>query len=174
MVNYRGAEMTVCDEKFLEQAYVLGTRNAERVSLYARKASQEDRQHLARAFRVLANSRRVHMKRCRLLIRGKVASTLYDMKKQFVEETTQALEQYQSLLEQSRAANDKVATNAIDQFLCVEEANSSLYERAARLSETEPPQEYWVCQICGFVKEQKPTDRCPVCGAVHDKFQLVE
>lgn len=162
------------EDEFFRKAYALETRNSERVSMYARKASLEGREHLARVFRVLTDSRRVHVRRYRMLVRGKVASTLQEMEKAFVEESRQTLDQYQALLEQSRAVAAKIAANTIDQFLCVEEANSSLYEQAARLRESDPPRDYWVCQVCGYVHETEPHDQCPVCGAVPSKFRMVE
>jgi rubrerythrin len=33
----------------------------------------------------------------------------------------------------------------------------------------------WRCKICGYVYEgENPPDRCPICGAGKEKFELVK
>ena len=31
----------------------------------------------------------------------------------------------------------------------------------------------YICEVCGWTVEGEPPDRCPLCGAKRDKFQLV-
>ena len=37
----------------------------------------------------------------------------------------------------------------------------------------EEAHDYYVCQVCGYVAEREPLDRCPVCNARRDKFREV-
>jgi rubrerythrin len=33
----------------------------------------------------------------------------------------------------------------------------------------------WRCKICGYVHEgENPPDKCPICGATKDRFELIE
>jgi rubrerythrin len=33
--------------------------------------------------------------------------------------------------------------------------------------------DYYVCQVCGYVSEGEAPDKCPVCGAIKEKFKAV-
>jgi len=33
--------------------------------------------------------------------------------------------------------------------------------------------DYYVCQICGYISEDETPEKCPICGAVKDKFKGV-
>ena len=33
--------------------------------------------------------------------------------------------------------------------------------------------DYYVCQICGYISEDEAPEKCPICGAVKDKFKSV-
>jgi len=31
--------------------------------------------------------------------------------------------------------------------------------------------DYFVCSVCGYIAENSPPEKCPVCSAVHGKFK---
>ncbi|MBW1678220.1 MAG: rubrerythrin family protein [Deltaproteobacteria bacterium] len=33
--------------------------------------------------------------------------------------------------------------------------------------------DYYVCQVCGYISEDEPLEKCPVCGAEKEKFKHV-
>ena len=39
--------------------------------------------------------------------------------------------------------------------------------------EGDPAQDFFLCQVCGYIAPQAAPERCPVCGAVHAKFTAV-
>jgi rubrerythrin len=33
--------------------------------------------------------------------------------------------------------------------------------------------DYYICQVCGYIGEDEAPEKCPVCGAVKDKFKNI-
>ena len=55
----------------------------------------------------------------------------------------------------------------------VEEGHAALYKRALNAMLREETHDYHVCQVCGYIAEREPPDRCPVCNARRGEFRLV-
>ncbi|MCP4681937.1 MAG: rubrerythrin family protein, partial [Desulfobacterales bacterium] len=55
----------------------------------------------------------------------------------------------------------------------VEDMHAALYKKAMNAMLSDRETEYYVCQVCGYVSEDKAPEKCPVCGAVQGKFKKV-
>ena len=66
------------------------------------------------------------------------------------------------------------APAALRQSLSVESRHPGLYRHLLEQAPVERPQAYYVCQICGLVHPNDAPERCPVCGALPEKFNRVD
>ena len=62
---------------------------------------------------------------------------------------------------------------AFSQARDVESFHAELYKKALNDMVSDRQTDYFVCQVCGYVSEDTAPDKCPVCGAVHEKFKQV-
>lgn len=150
----------------LALAFALESRAAARSQAYALKAVQEGRSQEAKFFRAGAQAQSVAARRLLLILRGKIGNTEQNLAEGFAEELPQRLKSYEEYI--SRAEGP--AVSAFKQAL---ETGRRQAELHARLREGRAD-DYQVCTICGCLVAGEPPQRCPVCGALREKFQPVE
>ncbi len=158
-------------EHSLGYAFAVESKAAARALAFAQKAEQEGRTHLARLFRAVAESESVHARRYLLLMRGKIGTTA-DNQEAFCREVQEHARVYPRLIEQARAGGARAAAGALEQALAVRERNLELHRQAGERGTDQGALDYYVCQVCGYMHEHEPPERCPVCGAVPEKFKL--
>ena len=145
----------------LATAFVLETVAAAKNEIRARKAAREGSSKAARLFRALTSAQSVHSNKGLMLLRGKISST-----DKSIADLMQTLEQsvatYESILEEVEGA----VRRFVDQLLRTTRNHLGLLRKYNEQEE----RIYCVCQICGFIAIDKVPERCPVCGAVKEKF----
>lgn len=147
-------------------AFALESRAAARSQAFALKAAQENRGPEARLFRALSASQSVAARRWLMLLRGKIGDTGQNLQEAFQEEMPWKLECYAQW--QARTAGGPA--KAFEQAGEIARRQEELYHGHSPSEETP----YQVCAVCGCPALGPVTERCPVCGALPEKFQAVD
>ena len=146
---------------------------AVRNKAFAQKAEKEGYSQIARLFRAVSDAESVHARRYLNLIRGKIGSTEKNLEAAFQNEIRANVEEYAVLIKDAAEEEQKVALTAFNQSRDVEAGHAELYKNAMNDMLMDREVDYYVCQVCGYVCEDAPPEKCPICGAIQEKFNLV-
>ncbi len=150
----------------LALAFALESRASARNQAFALKATQEGRAQEAKFLRAAAKGQSVAARRLLMLLRGKIGATDENMVEAFEQELPERLQTYADYL--GRASGP--SAGAFKQALEIGRRQEELYQKLKK-DELDSCQ---VCTICGCLVPGDHSDRCPVCGAIPDKFEPVE
>jgi len=155
-------------------AFVGEAKAYHRLLAFARKADDEGYGQIAKLFRAVATAEGVHAERhLRLLGEAVIRSTEDNLKYSFDQETTVNQVTYPAFIREAEEEGEPAAVVTFRQARDVEERHAVLYKRALSAMLRDKTHDYHVCQVCGYVAERDPPDRCPVCNAPADAFRLV-
>jgi rubrerythrin len=160
-------------ENNLAYAFAAESKAAIRNEAFARKAEMEEYTQIGRLFRAVSDAESVHARRYLLLMRGKVGSTEENLEAAFKNEIRANVDEYPKLIKDASDEEEKGALKAFSQARDVESRHAELYKKAMNDMLANRQTEYYVCQVCGYINEDKAPEKCPVCGAVPGKFKLV-
>jgi len=160
-------------ENNLAYAFAAESKAAVRNEAFAKKAEMEEYTQIARLFRAVSEAESVHARRYLLLMRGKVGSTEENLIAAFQNEIRANVEEYPKLIKDASDEDEKGALKAFSQARDVESRHAELYKKAMNDMLEDRQAEYYVCQVCGYINEDKAPDKCPICGAVPGKFKQV-
>jgi len=160
-------------EKNLAYAFAAESKASARNATFARKADMEGYSQIARLFRAVSDAESIHAHRYLLLMRGKIASTEENLETAFQNEIKANVEEYPKLIKDASAEDNKSVLKAFSQARDVESLHAELYKKALNDMVSERETEYYVCQVCGYISEDEAPGKCPICGAVKDKFKSV-
>lgn len=146
-----------------------------RLLAYAEKAEEEEIPQIALLFRAVAEAERVHATRNLDLMKDFVVKdTDTNLMKSFNREKTVSENAYPEFIKDAEQEGEKAAEIFFGHARDAETFHAKLYERAIYHVIKEDIAVYHVCQVCGYVSENKVPDNCPVCGAPKDKFKAVK
>jgi rubrerythrin len=160
-------------EKNLAYAFAAESKASARNATFARKADMEGYSQIARLFRAVSDAESIHAHRYLLLMRGKIGSTEENLETAFQNEIKANVEEYPKLIKDASAEDNKSVLKAFSQARDVESLHAELYKKALNDMVSERETEYYVCQVCGYISEDEAPEKCPICGAVKDKFKSV-
>ncbi|MBF0526897.1 MAG: rubrerythrin family protein [Deltaproteobacteria bacterium] len=160
-------------EKNLAYAFAAESKAAERNKAFALKADNEGYTQIARLFRAVSDAESVHARKYLMLMRGKIGTTEENLETAFQNEIRANVDEYPKLIKDASDEDAKPALTAFSQSRDVESRHAELYKRALNDMMEERETDYYVCQVCGYVNEAEAPEKCPVCGAVHEKFKKV-
>lgn len=150
----------------LALSFALESRAAARNQAFALKAEQEGRAKDALFFRAAAQAQSVAARRLMLILRGKISGTEENLADAFQRDLPQRIKNFQEYVTRSEGP----ASATFKQALKVGRHQEELYQRL-RQGEADT---YQVCTICGCLVTGEHTERCPVCGALPEKFTPVD
>jgi rubrerythrin len=155
-------------------AFVGEAKAHHRLLAFARQADDEGYKQVAKLFRAVAAAEGVHAERhLRLLGEAYVKSTEENLQFSFEQETTVNQVYYPEFIREAEEEEEPAAAVTFKQARDVEEGHAALYKRALSAMLRDETHDYYVCQVCGYVAEREPPDRCPVCNAKREEFRLV-
>ena len=160
-------------EKNLAYAFAAESKACARNATFAKKADMEGYQQIARLFRAVSEAESVHARRYLLLMRGKIGSTEENLETAFQNEIKANAAEYPKLIKDAAEDGNKAVLKAFSQARDVESQHANLYKKAINDMVAERETDYYVCQVCGFINEDEAPDKCPICGAVKEKFSQV-
>lgn len=158
-------------ETNLAYAFAAESKASVRNAAFAQKAEIEGYSQIARLFRAVSEAESVHARRYLMLMRGRIGSTEENLETAFQNEIKANVEEYPNLIKDAAAEGHTGAQRAFSQARDVESFHAKLYKKAINDMVAERETEYYVCQVCGYISEDEAPDRCPVCGAVREKFK---
>ena len=165
--------MSAKTQKNLAYAFAAESKASVRNATFARKAEMESYSQIARLFRAVSDAESVHARRYLLLMRGKIGSTEENLETAFQNEIKANVEEYPKLIKEAADEGSKSALKAFSQARDVESFHAELYKKALNDMVSDRETDYYVCQVCGYISEDEAPERCPICGAVQDKFKSV-
>jgi rubrerythrin len=158
------------------KAAFAGESQANRKYLaFAKKAAEDGFPQIARLFRAAAHAETVHAHNHLKAMDG-VKSTAENLQEAIGGENYEVVSMYPPMLAEAEATEDKRATRSFRYALEVEKIHETLYRQAAEAhgkGKDLPENEYYVCPVCGYTHVGRMTDRCPVCGALPEKFEQI-
>jgi rubrerythrin len=154
----------------LEAVLAVESTCAARNQLYAalaRKAGQTGRANLLQA---LAAAEEIGARRALHHLRGKVGDPGEHLRALQRLKAKAAADLHPRRQAAAAAQGEPGAAGYFRQQAEVAAGHAALL--AAHL-EGDPAQDFFLCQVCGYIAPQAAPERCPVCGAVHAKFTAV-
>lgn len=144
-----------------------------RHTAFAQKADHEADPRAARLFRALSESKSVQARRCLLLLRGRIGATRENMESALAGERLAYEQVFPALIQDAETEGMKTAEMVFSQSREVAPVQADLLEKALEAEKETGPVDYYVCQVCGYISENRAPEKCPICGAIPGKFKLV-
>jgi len=164
--------MTKTEQNLLEA--FAGESQANRKYLaFAKQAEKEGYPQAAKLFRAAAEAETVHAL-AHLVALGYVKSTAENLREAISGETHEFRNMYPAMIEAAKAEKNKAAQRSFSYANEVEKVHASLYQKVLDNLEALEDADYYVCSVCGYTCEEKPPDRCPVCGSGSKAFLKVD
>ena len=163
-------------QKNLQDAFAGESQANRRYLFFADRAEKEGYPQIARLFQATAEAEMVHA-RNHLQTMGGIGSTTDNLKTAAIGENYEFTKMYPGFIEQAKADNNQRAEISFTWANKVEKIHYNLYQKALEALEAgqglkdEP---YFVCQVCGCTIAGEAPEKCPICGAPHNKFKRVE
>ncbi len=156
----------------LEAAFAGESQAHMKYLIFADKAEQEGMTNVARLFRAIAFAEQVHATN-HFKALGNLGGTADNLQAAIGGETYEVEEMYPAFIAVSELQEEKAATRAEKWALEAERVHAGMYEQARQAvlaGKDAQVGTVHICSVCGWTVEGDAPDRCPLCGAVREKF----
>ncbi len=163
-------------EDNLKAAFAGESQANRKYTAFSRKAEQEGFKQVAKLFRVAAESETVHALN-HLNVLREVKSTKENLEVAISGETYENSEMYPKFIKEAEKENNQAAVISFSGANATEKMHASYYKKALESVDTGKdlePEEYFVCQVCGYTADGEAPDNCPICNAPKEKFKRIE
>jgi rubrerythrin len=171
-----------------------GESNAHaKYSAFAKKADEDGLSGIASLFRAAARAEQIHFTNHARVIgllgghaecqihKIEIKDTLENLKVALEGENYEVNDMYPEFLAEAEQKQNKAAIRTFTYALEAEKTHARLYgeaiallaggKRDAWIGET---RDFYVCPVCGYTSEtEEEHERCPVCNALWEKFEIV-
>ena len=158
------------------KAAFAGESQANRKYLaFAKKADAEGFLQIAKLFRAAAEAETVHA-HAHLRVLDGIKTTAENLQEAVNGETFEFTNMYPQFIEEAKAENNQAALISFDNANKVEQVHANLYKKAVESINNKqdlPKADIYVCPICGNTFVSEAPDKCPICGAVKEKFYKI-
>lgn len=162
--------------KNLQDAFAGESQANRKYLAFAQKAEADGYPQVARLFRAAAGAETVHA-HAHLRAMGGIKATTDNLQAAIEGEGFEFQEMYPPYLAQAREEGNRRAAISFENALAVEEIHYNLYvEALAAVKDGKDLSEerIFVCGVCGNTVYGEAPDKCPICGARHNRFFEVE
>ena len=156
----------------VHDAFVGEAKAYQRLLMFARKAEEENFPQIAHLFRAVAAAEGVHSRRHFALLES-VADTQTNLERAFQSESMVNGVHYPRMFQEAEEDGEKTASLIFSQARGVEAEHAELYKKALNHLIAQRSAEYYVCTVCGHIADGRIPDKCPICGALSSKFEIV-
>ena len=156
----------------LKEAFAGESQANRKYLAFAKKAEADGYPHIAKLFRAAAEAETVHAHAHFRVMKG-VGSTLENLEAAIAGEGYEYQKMYPEFLKAAEAEKNQPAVISFSNALAVETTHYKLYSDALAMLKTGkdlPAASIYVCPVCGHTVIGGAPERCPVCGALKDKF----
>ncbi|MHC4085835.1 MAG: rubrerythrin family protein [Planctomycetota bacterium] len=156
----------------LKEAFAGESQANRKYLAFAKKAQEEGYLQVARLFRAAADAETVHAHAHLRVMKG-INSTTENLQAAIDGEGYEFKQMYPGFLAEAEKEGNKPAVSSFQNALAVEEIHHGFYSEALESIKSGsdlPETKIFVCQVCGNTVRGQAPDKCPVCGAVKEKF----
>lgn len=134
---------------------------------YAKVADSEGKPAVAKLFRAAAEAETIHAL-THFRNAGKIGDTDANLKDAISGETFEFTKMYPDMIADAKADGNGTVEKYMTWVQAVEEIHANFYIKAVagKLS----GENFYLCPVCGFTHEGKPTEACPLCKVAAAKF----
>lgn len=157
-------------ESNLKTAFAGESQANRKYLAFAQKADEEGKKGVAKLFRTAAEAEAIHALSHLKVLQG-INSTVENLQAAIEGETYEFTHMYPGFIAEAEASDNKTAIRTFHLANEAEKSHAKLYEKA--LQSLEQDQEYYLCNVCGYIHESSAPEKCPVCGAPAGKFRNV-
>ncbi|MBW1954549.1 MAG: rubrerythrin family protein [Deltaproteobacteria bacterium] len=160
-------------EKNLREAFAGESQANRKYLAFAKQAEKEGYPQVAKLFRAAAEAETIHAHSHLKALKG-IHGTAENLEEAIAGETHEFKSMYPAMIEDAKAAGDKIAERSFTYANEVEKVHAALYQKALDNLENPKEADYYVCSVCGYTCENELPDTCPVCNAKVKAFYKVE
>lgn len=160
-------------EDNLKGAFAGESQAHMRYLIFANKAEEEGRANVARLFRAIAYAEQVHATN-HFTTLGMVLSSADNLQAAINDETYEVEEMYPAYKAVAELQAERGALQSFYYALEAEKIHAAMYQKARQAvlaGKDVELKDVFICSVCGYTVEGTAPDRCPICGAVKDKFR---
>jgi rubrerythrin len=160
----------------LKEAFAGESQANRRYLAFAKKADVDGLSMVAKLFRAAAAAETVHAHAHLRALDG-IKSTAENLQEAIAGEGFEYQQMYPKFVEEANAEDSKAALVSFQNAMAVEEIHHGLYSDAAKAVEAGSDLEsakIYVCSVCGNTVLGEAPDKCPICGAAHERFSEIE
>jgi len=155
-------------DRRMKLAMASESASAARNRLQAAKAKKEGRQQLARLMTAMAIGEQISARRALIYLRGKIGQAAAHLDGLRQQKEAAANRIYPTDRQAAGAAGNRSAEAAFAQFAQVSRNHAAVLE-TPDIERT--LHDLYVCQVCGYIALDAVPEKCPVCGAVPERFK---
>jgi len=159
-------------EKNLKDAFAGESQAHMRYLVFANKADEEGRPHVARLFRAIGFAEQVHASNHLKTLEG-VGNTEDNLRAAIDGENFEVEEMYPAYDAVAKLQEEKGAIRSIHYAIEAEKIHAAMYteaRQAVKEGKDLDIGELYICPVCGYTAEGDVPDHCPVCGVKKEKF----
>lgn len=160
-------------ENFLKEAFAGESMAHMKYLIFSEIAEKEGYSNIARLFKAISYAEQVHATN-HFKNLGNIGRTSENLQSSIDGETFEVEEMYPVYNNTAKLQEEKGAEISTHYALEAEKIHSELYKMAKDLAEKNKDiekEDIYICPVCGFTHIGEPPDKCPVCGALKDKFK---
>jgi len=140
---------------------------------FAKQAERDGFLQIAKLFRAIAEAETIHA-HAHLRVMSGVQSTTENLRAAMEGEAYEFQKMYPEFLAAAESEKNKGAIASFKYAMAVEQVHHGLYEQALNVAQDGkdlPAKRIWVCGLCGHTHTGDDIpDKCPVCGAIREKY----
>jgi len=155
-------------DRRMKLAMASESASAARNRLYAAKAKKEGHHQLARLMTAMAIGEQISARRALIYLRGKIGRAADHLEALRRQKDAAASRVYPADRQAAGSGGDRSAEAAFAQFGQVSRNHAAVLETPDIESAAH---DLYVCQVCGYIVLDAVPEKCPVCGAVPERFK---
>jgi rubrerythrin len=155
-------------DRRMKLAMAAESASAARNRLYAAQAKKNAQNQLAKLMTAMATGEQISARRALIYLRGKIGRADRHLERLRQQKEKNAAQEYPACRQAASSAGDRSAEAAFEQFGKVSSNHASVLGNA---DIDTADHEFYVCQVCGYIALDAIPDKCPVCGAVPERFK---
>jgi rubrerythrin len=160
-------------EENLKSAFAGESQASMRYLIFSEKAREEGFQNISRLFKAIAYAEQVHARNHYNAL-GMVRLSSENLQVAIDGETYEVEEMYPAYKAVAELQGERRAQLVMDWALQAERVHAGIYQRAKQAAERGEDLKLgpiYICEVCGYTAEGEAPSRCPVCGALKEKFK---
>ena len=140
--------------------------------LCAQKAEKQGDDQKAKLLEAIARSESIKMRRALVYLRGRIADVEAYMQELIVRKKQMFAEEYPATAAAYRGKQKRHEAETFARYAAVAKNHHRLL---TEIEEGNIPAgtQYCVCSVCGYIAKNAAPEKCPVCNAVPNKFQVL-